>query len=359
MANSPILPVSPNSNNPFQKATKAKARLRMAIYGASGSGKTYSSLAIAQSFGKTALIDTERGSASKYADLFNFDVVELENTHPNAYIEIIRQASSYGYDVLIIDSLSHAWQKVLELIDNINKSSKSQNSFTAWRDVTPLQNQFIDTILTAPIHIIATMRSKTEYVMERDERSGKTAPRKVGLAPIQRDGVEYEFDIVGEMNQENDLVIVKTRCPQLNGVSVNKPNGNIGDVLKAWLTDGVDMPEVKSQPTQIGQESDTRPTPPPAPAQSSNGASTGTGSGGALTSQPASDKHPAVGMLDMNTLMRRAYDERLVKGRNHFDNLITLLLNNGDIGRDMTFEQVLEAIRVHEAAKDLAKEAQS
>lgn len=229
------------SNNPFHKAAKTQARLRMAIYGASGAGKTYSALAIAKSFGKIALIDTERGSASKYADIFEFDVVELSDPHPARYIETIKAAGAAGYDVLIIDSLSHAWQKVLEIVDDITRKSQSKNSYLSWRDVTPLQNQFVDAMLTAPLHIIATMRSKTEYALDKDDR-GKLSPRKIGLAPIQRDGIEYEFDVVAEMNADNDFIVTKTRCPALNGVSVNKPGDNVGSVLKAWLTEGAPMP---------------------------------------------------------------------------------------------------------------------
>lgn len=233
-------------NNPFQKATKTQARLRMALYGPSGSGKTYSALAIGTSLGKVALIDTERGSASKYANLFEFDVLELADHHPNNYIAAIQAASEYGYEVLIIDSLSHAWKKVLQLVDDINRRSKSNNQFIAWRDVTPLQNQFIDAILTAPLHVIATMRSKTEYVMEKDERDGKIKPRKVGLAPIQRDDVEFEFDVVAEMNFENDFIVTKTRCPELNGACVRQPGADVGAVLKAWLSDGA--PAVSAEP---------------------------------------------------------------------------------------------------------------
>lgn len=260
------------SANPFHKAAKTQARLRMAIYGASGSGKTYSALSIGSVFGTVALIDTERGSASKYADLFTFDVLELTDPHPAEYIKAIKAAGAAGYNVLIIDSLSHAWQKVLELVDDITRKSQSKNSYLSWRDVTPLQNQFVDAMLTAPMHIIATMRSKTEYALDKDDR-GKLSPRKIGLAPIQRDGIEYEFDVAAEMNADNDFIVTKTRCPALQGKSVNKPGANVGNVLKAWLSDGAPMPpplaEVKREPeatpaTVRGAGVQPRPIPPPA-----------------------------------------------------------------------------------------------
>jgi hypothetical protein len=228
----------------FRKATKAQAKLRMAITGPSGSGKTYTALSVGTPLGRIAVIDTERGSASKYADLFEFDVLELTEYNPRNYIEAIRAACASGYDVLVIDSLSHAWSGqggVLELVDRAAKRSQSQNSFAAWRDVTPLHNQLVDTILGSPIHIIATMRSKTEYVLERDER-GRTTPRKVGLAPVQRDGMEYEFDVVAEMDMDNNMIISKSRIVALTGGIVNRPDGQFGELLKAWLSDGALAP---------------------------------------------------------------------------------------------------------------------
>jgi hypothetical protein len=236
----------------FKKATKSQAKLRMAITGPSGSGKTYTALSVATPLGNIAVIDTERGSASKYADLFDFDVLELTEYHPRHYIEAIKAACAGGYDVLIIDSLSHAWSGqggVLELVDRAAKRSQSQNSFAAWRDVTPLHNQLVDTILGSPIHIIATMRSKTEYVLERDER-GRTTPRKIGLAPVQRDGMEYEFDVVAEMDMENNMIVSKSRIVALTGAIIHRPDGQFGEVLKTWLSDGAPVSAAALQTAQ-------------------------------------------------------------------------------------------------------------
>jgi hypothetical protein len=230
---------------PFTKATKQQSKLKMAIYGPSGAGKTYSALAMATVLGMpVALIDTEHGSASKYAGIFAFDVLELESFHPKRYIEAIQEAEQAGYAALIIDSLSHAWagkDGALELVDRAAKRNGAQNNFAAWRDVTPLHTALMDAIVAAHIHIIATMRSKTEYVIEQNER-GKSVPRRVGLAPIQRSESEYEFDIVGEMNQEHDLIISKSRCPALDSAVVNRPGAEIAATIKSWLTDGVPLP---------------------------------------------------------------------------------------------------------------------
>ena len=226
----------------FQKATKKSARLRMALIGVAGSGKTYTALSIASHLGqKIAFMDTERGSASKYSDLFDFDVMEPETFNPKTYIDAIQAAEEAGYDVLILDSLSHAWsgkEGALEQVDKVARRSQSGNNFGAWRDVTPLHNAMVDAIIGARLHIIATMRAKTEYVQEKNEKTGRTSVRKVGMAPVQRDGLEYEFDVVADLDQDNNLIIGKTRCPAIAGMVVNKAGKEIAGKLNNRLTDG-------------------------------------------------------------------------------------------------------------------------
>ena len=127
-----------------------------------------------------------------------------------------------GYVILIIDSLTHAWSGknvALELVDKATARLKSGNSFAAWREVTPLHNQMVDAIMASKLHVIATLRSKTEYVMEEDSR-GRKVPRKICMEPIKRDGLEYEFDVVGDMDWENRLIVTKTRCPELAGAVI-------------------------------------------------------------------------------------------------------------------------------------------
>lgn len=224
----------------FEKATKRQSRLRLALIGTSGSGKTYSALNIAQHLGKVAVIDTERGSASKYADLFPFDVLELDTFSPLTYAEAIQSAEAAGYTVIVIDSLSHAWmgkEGALEQVDKSAKRSQSGNSFAAWRDVTPMHNALVDAMLQSKCHIIATMRAKSEYVLEANEK-GKMTPRKIGLAPIQRDGLEYEFDVVADMDMDNNMIVSKTRCPNIAGAVIHKPGKDVAEILTAWLSDG-------------------------------------------------------------------------------------------------------------------------
>jgi hypothetical protein len=231
----------------FRRAVKYDAKLRFAICGPSGSGKTYTLLQLATELGgPVALIDTERGSASKYADLFEFDVLELESYDPARLIEFIDEAARIGYRVLCIDSLSHFWigkDGELDKVDRAARRMQAPNSFAAWKQVTPLHNALIDKIVSAPLHVLASMRAKTEWILDRDERTGKTVPRKVGLAPVMRDGIEYEFDVCGDMDQENTLLITKSRCPKLAGGVFPKP----GKEVKEWLG-GAPSEKVEPEP---------------------------------------------------------------------------------------------------------------
>ena len=229
----------------FQKATKLQSRLRLALCGPAGSGKTYTALSVAEALGRVAVLDTERGSASKYSDRFSFDVVELSEYHPESYVEIIKGAEAEGYDVLVIDSLSHAWSGkggALELKDKATARSRSGNSYTAWREVTPLHNALVDAILGCSCHVIVTMRSKVEYILEDNGKGSKT-PRKVGMAPVQREGMDYEFDVVGDLDWNHTLVVSKSRCSELAGAVVKEPGAEFAQALARWVGTGEKAPE--------------------------------------------------------------------------------------------------------------------
>lgn len=226
----------------FKKAVKFESKLRLSLSGPSGAGKTYTALTLATALaesGSVAFIDTERGSASKYADLFSFDVMELDTFAPDQFIAGIHDAEEAGYAVLVIDSLSHAWNGtggLLDIVDGIAKRKYNGNTFAAWKDATPLQNNLIDAITRAKIHIIVTMRSKQEYAQERNERTGKTEIKKVGMAPIQRDGMEYEFDIAADLDIDNTMIVQKSRCSALSGAVIPKPTSAVAETIKAWLS---------------------------------------------------------------------------------------------------------------------------
>lgn len=232
----------------FQKAERRKAKLRLALCGPSGSGKTFSALKIAKGLtagipggGKIALIDTENGSGQLYCDIANYDVAEIAPPFSvEKYIGAIKGAEEAGYDVLIIDSLSHAWSKAGGILDEVNKRG-GKNSFTnGWRDATPLHDKFIDTILQSSIHIIATMRAKTAYEMEKDDK-GKIVPVKKGMEPVQRSGLEYEFTVVLDMDNERHTATSGKDRTRLFDGKCFVPDENTGIELMQWLGMGIEQ----------------------------------------------------------------------------------------------------------------------
>jgi hypothetical protein len=227
----------------FKKATKDQVKLRLAIFGPSGAGKTYSSLSIASGMeGRAAVIDTERLSAKRYADRFDFDVLDLEKREVDSYVAAIQLAAQAAYPILIIDSLSHGWKDLLQEIDRLAKTKYKGNTWAAWQEGTPKQNKLVDAILTYPGHVIATMRSKTEWTSERMP-DGKVKPVRVGLQPEQGKGIEYEFDILIQMDVDNSAEVLKDRTGKFQGRVINKPGPNWGKELEAWLAEGVAPPE--------------------------------------------------------------------------------------------------------------------
>lgn len=226
----------------FKKAEKKQVKFKVAITGPSGSGKTYSSLCLAQGMGgKVALIDTENGSASLYADKFEFDVVEMSPPYTTEkYIQSIQGAVQAGYDVLIIDSITHAWAGaggLLEQKEQLDSRSKS-NSYTNWGAITKNHEAFKAAILHAPIHIIATMRSKQDYVVENV--NGKNVPRKVGMAPVQRDGMEYEFTTVFDAAMDHTVAVSKDRTDLFRG-KIFTITSDTGKQIVEWAKNGIEV----------------------------------------------------------------------------------------------------------------------
>lgn len=219
----------------FKKAVKAGSRLRCAIFGPAGSGKTYTALRIASGMGgRIAVADSERETSRKYADRFDFDICPLTSRAPADYIDVIRAAADY--DILIIDSLSHAWQELLQTVDQIAASKFRGNSWAAWSKATPQHRALVDAIMASRCHIIATMRSNTEWAAGADGQ-GRSKPVRVGLKPEQGKGIEYEFDLLLELNVEHVAEVIKDRTGKFQDKLITKPDEQFGAALAAWLTD--------------------------------------------------------------------------------------------------------------------------
>gem|GEM_PF-1171841 len=218
----------------------------MAIDGVSGSGKTFSALRFAFAFGqRVAVLNSESGAIEKYQGLapdgipWEFDVGYMPDFAPTSYTAAILQAGKDGYGVLVIDSLSHAWAGVGGALEIKDKKSGSGggNSFTAWKDVTPMHNRMVEAILHSPCHIITTMRSKQGYVLETNSQ-GKQVPRKVGMEPIQRAGMEYEFDVYCSIDIDHVLTVTKTRIPEITDQVIVKPSAAFMGPVIDWLNTG-------------------------------------------------------------------------------------------------------------------------
>lgn len=225
----------------FKKAVKSQQKLRVLIEGPSGSGKTYSALEMATGIGgKIVVIDTENGSASLYSDYFNFDTVSFSGPFsPENYIEAITSAEQAGYDIVIIDSITHEWSGQGGCLDI---QEKLGGQYRDWAKVTPRHNKFLENILKSTIHIIATARTKHDIIVEQNEK-GKSAPRKVGLKTEQRDGLDYEFTTVLRLNQSHMFECSKDRTRIFEGRTeiVTK---KLGSELVEWLSSGVKLEEV-------------------------------------------------------------------------------------------------------------------
>lgn len=237
----------------FAKATKQNATIKLAITGPSGSGKTYSALLIAKGLGgRTALLDTEYGSASLYSDIFDFDAWDEPDPNgfpPEYFIRVIKAAEAAGYQNLIIDSLSHEWNGrggCLEIADNIGRSKYRSNSYVAWGEVTPRHNRLIEAIIGAKINIIATMRAKSEYVLNKDEKTGKSTPQKVGLGSVQRDGMDYEFTTMFEIDRDSHIANAgKDRTSLFHDPAIITEE--TGRRIAEWLTKPAPMPSQEQQ----------------------------------------------------------------------------------------------------------------
>ena len=197
----------------FAKATREKIALKLAVTGPSGSGKTMSALRLASGLGKRiAVIDTENGSASLYADKVEFDVAVLSAPFTvKKYVEAINAAQAAKYDVIVIDSLSHEWAGEGGLLDQKTaKEAAGKNGFTAWGELGQQHEVLKNAILQAKLHIVVTMRSKQDYILVAGA-NGKSTPQKVGMAPIQREGMEYEFTTVWDIDASHRATTSKDR----------------------------------------------------------------------------------------------------------------------------------------------------
>lgn len=234
----------------FKRAVREKKKLKLGLIGPSGSGKTYSSILIARGVagntGKIAVLDSEKGSSTLYSDLTEFDVDFIEPPYSvENYISGIDAAVEGGYDVLIIDTISPAWDSLLTEHEKITR--RTGNSFTAWAKITPLYNMFVRKIIESDIHLIMTIRAKTRYDVTT-EQGGKMVPRKIGIGPVFRQGIEYEPDLTFDMmsaGKEIIATVTKTRMDIFPIGEEFTPTIKHGQMIAEWLNSGKEMSPVE------------------------------------------------------------------------------------------------------------------
>jgi hypothetical protein len=234
----------------LRKAERKRQNLRLAFMSPTGGGKTFTSLRVAHAIakrvgGRVAVIDTEEGSSELYSGeqnpdggVFDFDVIDLAQQpgkfKVENYIQALNTCAQAGVPVVVVDSASHAWAGeggVLAFVD----ARESKNKFSGWKDATPLQQKFVRALLSYPGHVIVTMRVKTEWVLEPGQ-NGKQTPRRVGMQPVQREGIEYEFTCVFDLEQDTRrLTVGKTRCHALTDYVATNAGAELANVLLDWL----------------------------------------------------------------------------------------------------------------------------
>lgn len=241
------------------RAQRSQAKLRLALTAPSGGGKTWSSLVMAKGLvesliesghltgtveGKIGVVDTERGSAQLYSHLCPFDVIDLHPPYTvDRYLGAVRQLERAGYAVIVVDQVTHAWSGdggILSVVDKVAKGSPS--TFNAWASGTPEYQRFVDGLLAVGAHLICTMRQKTKWeLVEKQNAQGRMvkAPTRIGLAPEQRAGFEYEFTtLLGLAVDGHMATTLKDRSGVFPEGEAYQLSEDLGKRLAGWLTTG-------------------------------------------------------------------------------------------------------------------------
>lgn len=241
----------------IRQAERRQAKLRLALTGVSGSGKSLGAINLAAGMGKRfVIIDTEHRSADLYANVAKYDVLTLDKPFtPEKYIQAINYCESQGYEIIVVDSLSHAWAGeggVLDMHEAATQASSSKNSYMAWKDVTPWQNRLVNTIIQSTSHVIVTLRVKTHHDLV--DVGGKKRPVKIGLAPIQKEGLEYEFTCVLSLDKDSYLYTSsKDRTGIFEGKH-EKLSQETGKKIMEWLESGKSMEESRQEEISLLKE---------------------------------------------------------------------------------------------------------
>jgi len=234
----------------LKQSERKNSKIKLGLQGSSGSGKTYSALLVAygitNDWNKIAIIDTENGSANLYAHLGDYKVLSLDVPFsPERYMEAISMCEKSDIEVIIIDSISHCWENLLA-----SHAAMLGNSFVNWNKITPRYNSFIQKILQSNCHIICTMRTKQDYNLI--EKNGKMTPEKAGTKVIMREGINYEFTVVMEMDLNHKAKVTKDRTGIFNGQLEFIPSAETGTIILDWCNNDGKVIELNQNHLQYG-----------------------------------------------------------------------------------------------------------
>ena len=223
----------------LRKASRTHTKIKCALQGPSGSGKTYSALLMARGLSKEwkeiVVIDTENNSADLYSHLGDYNVLDLKPPYtPETYINALQECLKANMKVIIIDSLSHEWEGTGGIL--ATHGAMAGNSFTNWSKLTPRHNALIRSILQADAHVLATLRTKQDYVLT--EKNGKQIPEKVGLKSITRDGTDYEFTLVFDIDIKHHAIASKDRTGLFTKAPQFLINEKTGERISNWCNQG-------------------------------------------------------------------------------------------------------------------------
>lgn len=243
----------------FKPATRRQLKVKAGLMGTAGTGKTWTALSIAEAMagdGGIAVIDSERGRAEAYAGDFKFDHLPLPSYSPETYIEALALANDRGYDVVIVDGISPEWQGRDGILSSVDR-------FGGWKDATPRHDSFVETLFRLQRHVICTIRAKTQYgvqeVPREDGRGTKQEITKLGVGPVQRDNLEYEFDLLGMMDLDHSIVLHKSVIASMPSGIMLSPGENpkalgreIAYAIKEWVESGEAVkPAVEADKSEI------------------------------------------------------------------------------------------------------------
>lgn len=235
----------------FKPASRSGSSLMIGIIGQTSTGKTYSALLLTRGLvgekGKIAFVDCEGGMANLYAHVTDFDIITLNPPYtPEKFIEAIDSAVAAGYNAVILDTISHEWSGEGGILDEQSaiENKDPKRRWSCWGELTPRHNKFLNAMIRSPIHVVATMRMKMKYTV--DYIDGKNTPRKIGLEPIQRENVEYEFPFLLEMDASHTATVIKDKSEILG--EMFRPTVETGNALRVWIEEGIDIIEKEKKP---------------------------------------------------------------------------------------------------------------